>query len=139
MHFDYSIAHLDDAAAWVLAQSAQRPIIALFAPMGAGKTTLCAAIIRALGSTGLAGSPTFSIIHEHRVAGGKPLYHMDWYRLKDSAEAIDAGVEDALYSGHYCLIEWPEKAPDLLPPDCFRLSIEITGPETRRLIMLNAL
>ncbi len=114
-------------------QAGQRRIIALFAPMGAGKTTLSGAILHALGSTDHAASPTFSLINEYALPDGSTLYHMDWYRLKDEEEAMAAGIEDALYSGHRCLVEWPERAPALLPPDALRVEILATDPETRLL------
>jgi tRNA threonylcarbamoyladenosine biosynthesis protein TsaE len=128
---EFHIRDIDKAAQWVLEQSAGHLVIALYAPMGAGKTTLSSAILQALGSSDHAASPTFSIINEYLLPDGTTLYHMDWYRLKGEEEAIAAGVEDAMYSGHRCLVEWPEKAADLLPDDTARFSIEITGPETR--------
>ena len=133
MTFDYELRQLPDAAQWVLHQAKNSRVIALFAPMGAGKTTLSGAILHHLGSGDHAASPTFSIINEYLLPNGQLLYHMDWYRLRDEEEARAAGVEDALYSGHRCLVEWPEKAPQLLPDDALRVTIEITGPETRRL------
>ncbi|MCU0335882.1 MAG: tRNA (adenosine(37)-N6)-threonylcarbamoyltransferase complex ATPase subunit type 1 TsaE [Chitinophagaceae bacterium] len=133
MEFSYHLSQLPAAARWLLQQAGQRRIIALFAPMGAGKTTLSGAILHALGSTDHAASPTFSLINEYALPDGSTLYHMDWYRLKDEEEAMAAGIEDALYSGHRCLVEWPERAPALLPPDALRVEILATDPETRLL------
>jgi len=59
---------------------------------------------------------------------------MDWYRLKDEEEAIQAGVEDVLYSGSLCLIEWPSIVERLLPYDVVNIEIEIVDNDTRRLI-----
>ena len=61
------------------------------------------------------------------------IYHMDLYRVKSEEEAILAGIEDNLFSGHLCLVEWSEKIPHLLPDDTCHVFIEITGPETRRI------
>ncbi len=133
MEFSYHLSQLPAAARWLLQQAGQRSVIALFAPMGAGKTTLSGALLQALGSTDHAASPTFSLINEYALPDGSTLYHMDWYRLKDEEEAIAAGIEDALYSGHRCLVEWPERAPALLPPDALRVEILPTSPETRLL------
>ena len=58
---------------------------------------------------------------------------MDWYRLKDEEEAIQAGIEDALSSGNLCLIEWPEKAAGLLPEAIFQVHLEILDEKSRRL------
>ncbi|MFZ1799935.1 MAG: tRNA (adenosine(37)-N6)-threonylcarbamoyltransferase complex ATPase subunit type 1 TsaE, partial [Chitinophagaceae bacterium] len=61
------------------------------------------------------------------------IYHMDLYRLKNELEAMQAGVEDSIYSGSYCFIEWPEKAPGLLPGTYVELKLEITGENERRI------
>jgi tRNA threonylcarbamoyladenosine biosynthesis protein TsaE len=132
---EFHIREIDTAAQWVLEQAAGHPVIAFYAPMGAGKTTLSSAILQALGSIDHAASPTFSIINEYLMPDGTTLYHMDWYRLKSEEEAMAAGVEEALYSGHRCLVEWPEKAESLLPDNTARFYIEITGPETRSIKM----
>ncbi|HSC54682.1 MAG TPA: tRNA (adenosine(37)-N6)-threonylcarbamoyltransferase complex ATPase subunit type 1 TsaE [Phnomibacter sp.] len=132
---EYAIRDIDRAAHWVLEQVGEQKVIAFYAPMGAGKTTLSTALLRAMGSHHHASSPTFSIINEYELPNGAALYHMDWYRLKSEEEAIAAGVEDALYSGHRCLVEWPEKAEQLLPDDTVKFIIEITGPETRSIKM----
>jgi tRNA threonylcarbamoyladenosine biosynthesis protein TsaE len=76
------------------------------------------------------GSPTFSIINEYLFPGGK-IFHIDLYRLKDEEEALRAGVEDCLYSGDICLVEWPDRAPAIFPPDTVHISISMTGPKTR--------
>jgi tRNA threonylcarbamoyladenosine biosynthesis protein TsaE len=81
---------------------------------------------------GAVGSPTFSIINEYAYPGGL-IYHIDLYRLKDEAEAIRAGVEDVLYSGNICLVEWPERAPGIFPEDAVAIFLEAIDPQTRRL------
>lgn len=136
MELLYQQNEIHNAAQWLLQQAGHRKVLAFFAPMGAGKTTLSAALLQLLGSTDHAGSPTFSIINEYLLPHGETLYHMDWYRLRDEEEAVAAGVEDALYSGHRCLVEWPEKAPGLLPPDTLLVRIEPVDEETRRLVVL---
>ena len=106
--------------------------------MGAGKTTLVHALCDEKGVKDAVGSPTFSIINEYEwQEEGRPvrLYHIDLYRLKGEAEAMQAGVEDCLYSGHYCLVEWPERAPGLFPDDTLHLYLEVTGPQDRRLVI----
>lgn len=71
-----------------------------------------------LGVTDAVTSPTFALINEYRFPAPdqeQTIYHMDWYRLRDADEAVDAGMEDVLSNtGSYCFIEWPEKAPELL-------------------------
>jgi len=107
-------------------------IFAFHGSMGAGKTTFIHALCAARGVTDTVGSPTFSIINEYRYPGGK-IYHLDLYRLKDEEEALRAGVEDVLYSGEFCLVEWPDRAPGLFPEDAVHCWLEMVDPETRKI------
>ena len=100
--------------------------------MGAGKTTFIHALCDVKGVTDTVGSPTFSIINEYRYPGGR-IFHIDLYRLKDEEEAVRTGVEDVLYSGDLCLVEWPDRAPGIFPPDTVELWIEATGPLDRKI------
>ena len=61
------------------------------------------------------------------------IYHIDLYRLKDEQEAIQAGIEDCLYSDHICLVEWPEKILSLLPEDTLHIYLTIVDETTRQL------
>lgn len=108
-------------------------VIALHGEMGAGKTTLVNALCTAMGVKDTVGSPTFSIINEYRTADGNIIYHMDLYRLKGDEEAIAAGVEDALYSGNTCFVEWPEKIPRLLPENTVHCYLQTVGNNERNL------
>jgi len=107
-----------------------RTVFAFHGGMGAGKTTFIHALCDARGVTDTVGSPTFSIINEYRYPGGK-VYHLDLYRLKDEEEALRAGVEDVLYSGELCLVEWPDRAPGIFPPETVEARIEILDRDTR--------
>ena len=106
---------------------------AFYAPMGSGKTTFIHALCDTLGVTTAVSSPTFAIINEYNSPVAGTIYHMDWYRLKDEEEAIQAGVEDALLNGHLCLVEWPEKAEALLPDHTLHIHLEWVDADTRRL------
>ena len=108
-------------------------VFAFHGNMGAGKTTFIHGLCEAKGVTDTVGSPTFSIINEYRYPGGS-IFHIDLYRLKDEEEAIRAGVEDVLYSGDICLVEWPERAPDIFPPDTVQVRLEVLDPDTRKII-----
>jgi tRNA threonylcarbamoyladenosine biosynthesis protein TsaE len=90
--------------------------------LGAGKTAFIRALCEVKKVTDPVSSPTFSLINEYGYPGGV-IYHMDLYRIKDEEEAIRAGVEDGLYSGDICLVEWPERAPGVFPPDSLHLQI----------------
>jgi tRNA threonylcarbamoyladenosine biosynthesis protein TsaE len=100
--------------------------------MGAGKTTLISAICKNMGVKDQVSSPTFAIMNEYH-ANEKVIYHMDWYRLKDEAEAQRAGVEMTLDEADFCLVEWPEKALGLLPSDTQFIKIDIIDKDYRRI------
>lgn len=108
-------------------------IWAIHGDMGAGKTTLVIQLCRLLGVDHPAGSPTFSIINEYRLPNGEVLCHMDWFRLRDREEAIQAGVEDRFLGDDRCWIEWPERAEDLLPEDTFHVYLTVVDATTRQL------
>jgi tRNA threonylcarbamoyladenosine biosynthesis protein TsaE len=101
--------------------------------MGAGKTTLIKAICEELGVDSGMSSPTFSIVNQYTGAAREPIYHFDFYRLKNEAEALDIGVEEYLESGHYCFLEWPEKIVHLIPPDSFQVRITQDTNTTRKI------
>lgn len=107
-----------------------RKVIAFYGNMGAGKTTLIHALCDEKGVTSTVGSPTFSIINEYSYPGGR-MFHIDLYRLKDEEEAVRAGVEDCLYSGDICLVEWPGRAEGILPEDTARVDIQVVDSNTR--------
>jgi tRNA threonylcarbamoyladenosine biosynthesis protein TsaE len=133
MDLIYTLAETDQVAAQLVAQYATKQVWVFKAPMGAGKTTLIAAIGRALGIQQAMSSPTFSIMNEYQIQG-KLIYHMDWYRLDSEAEARQAGVEAALDEADLSLVEWPEKAPNLVPDDALAVTIELIDPNQRRIL-----
>lgn len=133
MDLIYTLAETDQVAAQLVAQYATKQVWVFKAPMGAGKTTLIAAIGRALGIQQAMSSPTFSIMNEYQIKG-KLIYHMDWYRLDSEAEARQAGVEAALEEADLSLVEWPEKAPSLVPDDALVVTIELIDPNQRRIL-----
>lgn len=90
-------------------------VVLFYGDMGTGKTTLIKEIVKQLGSGDTASSPTFSLVNEYLADGGKPIYHFDFYRIGSEEEALDMGIEEYLYSGDLCLIEWPDKIKNLLP------------------------
>ena len=132
MDFIYTLDQTDEIAAQLVQQYASKPVWVFQAPMGAGKTTLIAAIGKAMGIQEAMSSPTFSIMNEYEVQG-KLIYHMDWYRLENEADARQAGVEAALEEADFSLVEWPEKAPNLVPDNAVVMHIEILDPKRRRI------
>ena len=128
----YTLEQTDQIAAQLLQKYAMHPVWVFQAPMGAGKTTLIAAIGRAMGIQQAMSSPTFSIMNEYEVKG-KLIYHMDWYRLESAAEARQAGVEAAMEEADLSLVEWPEKAPNLVPEQAVVFNIDFIDPDHRRI------
>lgn len=107
----------------------------LDAEMGAGKTTLIREICRQRGSTDRVGSPTFALIHEYADGRDAPLYHFDFYRIDDEAEAAALGTTEYFDSGYLCLVEWPSRVPSLWPEAYVRITIETMPNGTRRLTL----
>lgn len=132
-----SIEELPEAVRWLVRQLGSRRVVAFEAPMGAGKTTLIAEMVRQLGAADAASSPTFSIVNNYAVPGGKPIYHFDFYRLEDPAAVADIGIYDYLDSGSWCLMEWPRVAVPFLPEDTALVRIEAAPDQSRTLTLLN--
>lgn len=129
----FGLAQTEAVAIALWKEMGNRKIWAFDAPMGAGKTTFIHALCSHLGVEEAVSSPTYAIVNEYIGKKVPLIYHMDWYRLKDEQEALDAGVEDILSSGAYCFIEWPERALQLLPATTVYLGIEILDEQTRRI------
>jgi len=135
MKINFHLSQIKDVAVQLWQQYHQYKIWAFDAPMGAGKTTLIHALCNVLNVTSTVTSPTFAIINEYESSLAGIIYHMDWYRLKDSAEVIQAGCEDCIESGNLCFIEWAEKADELLPLNSLHINLEIIDTQERRLIV----
>ncbi|MBB1284853.1 tRNA (adenosine(37)-N6)-threonylcarbamoyltransferase complex ATPase subunit type 1 TsaE [Flavisolibacter sp. BT320] len=110
-------------------------VFLFYGEMGAGKTTIIEALCAAKGVNERMGSPTFSIINQYAYAENgqeKTIYHIDLYRLKDEEEIIQAGVEDCVYSGSICMVEWPQKAPGLFDAEAVSVFLEPISDTQRR-------
>jgi tRNA threonylcarbamoyladenosine biosynthesis protein TsaE len=89
-------------------------VLALCGDLGAGKTHFVKGLAAGLGGGEVVTSPTFTLLHEY-TGGRLPLFHFDFYRLEDEAEALKIGLEEYLDGDGVCAIEWAEKFPALLP------------------------
>lgn len=112
---------------------AQR-IFALQGEMGAGKTTFTKVFCKALGVDDEVSSPTFAIANIYDSSNHGEVYHFDFYRLKNAQEAMDIGFEDYVYSGNYCIMEWPDIVFDYIPRPFVEITIEHTDDENSRII-----
>ena len=135
LQLSYTLGDIDEAVVkfWEALRSFR--VFAFSGEMGAGKTTFIHHLCACLRVEDAVSSPTFALVNEYHFADdmGKDntIFHLDWYRLKDTDEAINAGMEDcidqAIKGNAYCFIEWPERAMELLPVSC--LWISITSPD----------
>ena len=108
-------------------------VIALRGDLGAGKTTLARGILHGLGLAGEAPSPTFTLVQSYAPPEVRlPVSHVDLYRLADTQEAEELGLDEALATGAL-LIEWPERLGGWLWPQALILDIEGAGSAARRL------
>lgn len=133
MDIIFKLKDIDKSAKIFLEKTKAYKTIALHGEMGAGKTTFVHALCNELGVKDNIGSPTFSIINQYQTYTGEIIYHIDLYRLKDEEEAIQTGVEGCLYSGNYCFVEWPDRAPGIFPEDTLHVSIVTVNNDTRKL------
>jgi tRNA threonylcarbamoyladenosine biosynthesis protein TsaE len=133
MELEFELSDIESAAALLIPLLGKHPVIALHGEMGAGKTTLVSAVCSALGINDMISSPTFSIINEYAGSDDCPFFHIDLYRIKNTGEALEAGLADYLDSGNICFVEWPERASSLLPEDCLHVYITIMGDQRRKL------
>jgi tRNA threonylcarbamoyladenosine biosynthesis protein TsaE len=131
MQHTFDLAHINEAARYFLA--ANPPKVVLFhGEMGAGKTTFIKALCVALGVKSPTSSPTFSLVNEYEATEGL-VYHFDMYRLKSETEALDFGIDDYLFSGNWCFIEWAEKIPNLIPDEHLVVTLTVVADGKREL------
>lgn len=134
MEIIFSLDELNKVAKKIITEKPNR-VILFHGLMGVGKTTLIKAMAKELGVNDATSSPTFSIVNEYKADDNLLVYHFDMYRLKSEIEALDMGIDDYLYSGNWCFIEWAEKIPNLLPDQysTIHLSQTIDGKRNLRL------
>lgn len=133
MEVNFTIDNIQETAIQLLPALAGYRVFAFHGEMGAGKTTFIQALCKAMGVEDTISSPTFSIINQYKTRNGQTIYHMDLYRIKGEAEAINAGVEDCLYSGDICFVEWPQKAAAIFPEKTLHITITSVEDNARKL------
>ena len=97
-------------------------VILLEGPLGAGKSELARGVARGLGVRETVTSPSFTILNVYD-SGRVPLYHFDWYRLKDAEELFEMGMEEYLGGDGIALVEWPGRCPEALPADFLMIEV----------------
>jgi tRNA threonylcarbamoyladenosine biosynthesis protein TsaE len=134
--YQFDLGHIHDAARWFWEQVGDHKVIAMHGHMGAGKTSFIHALCDVKQVTDPVSSPTFSLINEYQVPGEGKIYHIDLYRIRDEEEAVQAGIEDVLYSGIVSFVEWPEKAPGIFPTDSLDVQLSVNPDQSRTIKLL---
>lgn len=114
-------------------------VICLGGELGAGKTTLAQAIARGAGVAAdeYVTSPTFAIMHEYH--GRVPVYHMDFYRLASSEEVLELGLEAYIMAGGISLIEWFDRAEDIIPASSLIIHLSFIDESSRQMVLHSSL
>lgn len=134
MEVIFSLDQIQEVTKQILAQNPNK-ILLFNGEMGAGKTTLIKQLCKSLGIQDATSSPTFSLVNEYQTNDNQIVYHFDFYRLNHETEALDMGVDDYLYSGNWCFIEWSDKISSLIPNEHSVITIELL-PDGKRLLKL---
>lgn len=124
MNQTYDLSALSEIADQLAEHVRLYEVVTFEGDLGAGKTTLIKALCKALGVHDMVSSPTFALVNEYEATnlGSRTrVYHIDLYRLEAEEEAIRAGIEDHLYSGDLCLVEWPQRALGIMPENVLRV------------------
>lgn len=128
-----NLEYIPATAQLFLEEFLHNKVFAFDGEMGAGKTTFISALLSAMGIQELEGSPTYSLVNTYDSAMYGKVYHFDVFRLKDEREAFDIGIEEMLYNGGICFIEWPEKIANLLPDNTIWVYIRKLDDNSRTL------
>ena len=131
MEVTYLLPEIEDVARQLLEKTKSKTLL-FYGEMGAGKTTLIKALLKALGAKDIGSSPTFSLVNVYETENGT-VNHFDFYRINDESEAWDMGFEEYLESGNWNFIEWPEKIENFIEDEYQKLEIEVLNEASRKL------
>jgi tRNA threonylcarbamoyladenosine biosynthesis protein TsaE len=112
----------------------RRAFVELHGDLGAGKTTFVRHLLHALGVAGRIKSPTYTLVEPYQ-APGLPIWHFDFFRFNDPGEWEDAGLRDLFAAEGLKLVEWPEKAAQLLPGADLVMRIEMRADQSRHVTL----
>lgn len=132
MEISYSFSEIKSVVNQIIEESTKSKIFCFEGTLGAGKTTLIEEMCSVLGSRDTFSSPTYSIINEYALESGS-IIHADLYRLNSIEEIMDIGLEDYLYAGKYCFIEWYQLAEEMIPRPYYLVRLSHESDATRHL------
>ena len=135
MEYVYNLDNINKASKLVI-DNIKTTVVRIDGKMGAGKTKIISNICMQLGVKEIITSPTFSLINTYQSTNGT-IYHFDFYRLQNSNEALDIGIEEYLESGNVCFLEWAEKIENHLPLNYDHYILKVLNDNTRRIFSLN--
>jgi tRNA threonylcarbamoyladenosine biosynthesis protein TsaE len=136
--WEFQVGDIREVARQWWAAAGDTRVFAFHGGMGAGKTTFIHALCDVKGVQDTVGSPTFSLVNQYAFTEAgveRSIFHIDLYRIAEEEEAIRAGIEDCLWSGAYCFVEWPGRAPGIFPPGTAQVHIDPVNATTRKLIL----
>ena len=125
------LADINGIAQDILAQIHHK-LILFKGELGAGKTTLIKELMIELGSSDKGSSPSFALVNEYTSHQG-PIYHLDLYRLNNPKEVFQLGIEEILYSGSFCFVEWPQIIEDYIDPPYHVITLELGENNERKI------
>ena len=128
----------DELVAWgeAFGRAVSPPlVVALAGDLGAGKTTLAQAMCRGYGVTEPVTSPTFALVHRYDAARS-PVYHLDLYRIERPSELVNIGWDEIAMSHALVIVEWPERAGDLIPAGHVPIDLEHVASDPDRRVLL---
>ena len=131
MEYVYNLNDIDKASKLVI-DNIKTTVVRIDGKMGAGKTKIISNICIQLGVKDIITSPTFSLINTYQSVNG-PIHHFDFYRIQNSNEALDIGVEEYLDSGNICFLEWAEKIEHHLPINYDHYTLKALNDTTRKI------
>jgi tRNA threonylcarbamoyladenosine biosynthesis protein TsaE len=128
----------DELVAWgeAFGRAAKPPLVVTLAgDLGAGKTTLAQAICAGYGVAEPVTSPTFALVHRYN-APLSAVYHLDLYRLQRPSELVNLGWDEIVIAHALVIVEWPERAGELIPPDHVPIDLEYAPSDPDRRVLL---